>query len=123
MSVGPKTDTLYKIIVFKILGDAEHCLASVSEQCPAALNCYVAKALAVKYRITAHRTMHGIITAKMRFVTCEMLNSLEKIVMQRRACHGVVAHNGAISFTTTQLLWLLHTQPRSEHSQACIVLT
>ena len=43
--------------------------------------------------------------------------------LQRRACHGVVPHNGAISSTTKQLLWLLHTQPKSEHSQASIVLT
>ena len=37
--------------------------------------------------------------------------------LQRRACHGVVAHNGAASSHYTQLLWLLHTQPRSEHAQ------
>ena len=62
-----------------------------------------------------------------RFVTLlstSMVNSLEKIVMlAERACHGVVPHNGAMSSTTTQLLWLLYVQAKSVHSEACIVLT
>ena len=45
------------------------------------------------------------------------------LCLQRTACHGVLSHNGAISSTTKQLLWLLHTQPKSKHSQASIVLT
>jgi len=54
----------------------------------------------------------------------KVLNSLGKLsCFQRRACHGVVPHNGAISSTTTYLLWLLHTQAKSKQSQACIVLT
>ena len=37
------------------LNNVEHCVASVSKQWTVALNCYVAKALQVKYEITAHR--------------------------------------------------------------------
>ena len=42
--------------------------------------------------------------------------------LQRRACHGVVPHNGIISSTTRSWLWLLYAQAKSEHSQACIIL-
>ena len=36
----------------------------------------------------------------------------------RRACHGAIPHNGAISSTTTQLLWLLYTQAKSVQSHS-----
>ena len=36
----------------------------------------------------------------------------------RRACHGVVPHNGAISSPSTQLLWLLYTQANSDQSHS-----
>ena len=40
-----------------VLKQTFHCgaMPRVSKQCIAALNCYVAKALPVKYQITAHR--------------------------------------------------------------------
>ena len=42
-------------------GNVEHCGASVSKQCTTALHdCYVAKALLVKYQITARPFMHGM---------------------------------------------------------------
>ena len=56
----------------------------------------------------------------MRFVICEILNSLEKTVKpaEKSKSWSIVAHNGAIKFfyLTTQLLWLLHTKTKSEHS-------
>ena len=97
----------------------------MSKQFTVVLNCYVAKALLVKYQITAHPPWMDIHVAKTRFVTLlstKMLNTSKLSCLQRRACHGVVPHNGAIPSTTTQLLWLLHTQVKSEHSQACILL-
>ena len=40
------------------------------------------------------------------------------MLVYRRACHGAVPQNGAISSTTTQLLWLLYTQAESEQSHS-----
>ena len=42
--------------------------------------------------------------------------------LQRRAFHREIPHNRAICPTSTQLLWLLQLQAKSEHSLACIVL-
>ena len=72
------------------LGNVEHCRGSVSKQCTMALNCYVAKALPVKYQITGHTAWHRPI-AKTKFVT---INSI--ITLAEKACHGVIPHNGAI---------------------------
>ena len=104
-------------------GNVEHCGASVSKQSTVALKCYVVKALPVKSQITAHRPCMAYI-AKTRFVTLlsTKIAQIKLSCSQRRACHGVVTHNGAISSTTKQLLWLLHTQDKPEHSQACTVL-
>ena len=45
----------------KILGNVEHCGASVSKQCTVALNCYIAKTL-ITNKVSDHSTqaMHGI---------------------------------------------------------------
>ena len=69
--------------------NVQHCGVSVSKQCSVVLNLnYVAKALPVKYQITAHR----LCMAYSKFVTINSIVMLAK----RRACHGVVQHNGAI---------------------------
>ena len=52
----------------------EHCGASVSKQYTAILNCYVAKALPVKYQITAHRPWH--VAKKKKFCHSTVCKSL-----------------------------------------------
>ena len=42
--------------------------------------------------------------------------------MQKTACYEVVSYSGANCPTRKQLLWLLQSQTKSEHSLACIVL-
>ena len=66
------------------------------------IDCYGAKALAVKYQITRH-------TGKLSWV-------------QSKAFHEVVPHNRVIRLTSMKLLRLLQLQDKSEHSLACIVL-
>ena len=70
------------------------------------IDCYGAKALPLKYQITAHRPfMHGIYIAKTEFVTLlstKVLNSLEKLSwLQRRPFHYEVPHNRAITVHAT----------------------
>ena len=76
-------------------GNVEHCGLSVSKQCTSTLNYFVAKALPVKYQITAHRPcMHGIYRYNK---VCICLIAQRKLsCLQTRACHEVVPHNGAI---------------------------
>ena len=75
------------------------------------LNCYVAKALSVKYQITAHRL-------------CMALAKTNSIVMlaEKSLSWSSTTQWSQVS-ATTQLLWPLDTQAKSEHSQAYIVLT
>jgi len=52
--------------------------------------------------------------AKTKFVT---VNSIVMLA-EKSLSWSSIPHIGAIFFTTTQLLWLLDTQAKSEHSQA-----
>ena len=66
--------------------------------------------MASKFEIWKLKMNHPWHVAKTRFETLlsEVLNSLEKSSwLQKRACHGVVPHNGATCPTSTQLLRLL----------------
>ena len=57
--------------------NVEHCGASASKQYIVGLNCYIAKALPVKYQIITHRLWH-VATS---LLSAKVLNTLEKIVM------------------------------------------
>ena len=70
--------------------NVEHCGASASKRYIAALNCYIAKALPVKYQIITHRLWH---------VAKQGLSLSEKVL--RKNWHDSrkswrVPHNGAI---------------------------
>jgi len=75
-----------------------------------ALNCYVAKALPVKYQITAHTAWHRPI-AKTKFVT---INSI--VTLAEKSLSWSSTTQWSHFSTTTQLLWLLDMQAKSEHS-------
>ena len=65
------------------------------------LNCCSAKALPVRYQVTAHGMLEKHV-AKMWFVaplSTKVVNNLQKSFM--------VAENGAVCPTSAQLLWLL----------------
>ena len=89
----------------RIPSNIKHCEASVSKQYTTALNCYIAKALPVKYQITAHRLWHIGKQGLSLHCLWKCLTAYRKLSqLQRIACHGVVPYNGDICPTCATTL-------------------
>ena len=111
---------------YRYWGNIKHCGARVSKQCTVTLNCYVARLY--QWSIRSQLTGHSWHIAKTRFVTLlstKMLNSLEKIVMlaEKNLSWCSTAQWSHFFYHYAATLGVIYTQAKSEHSQACIVLT
>ena len=86
-------------------------------QCTVGLKCYVAKALPCS-EVSNHSTQAIYDILLMKFVT---INSI--VILAEKSLSWSSTTQWSHFSTTTQLLWLLDTQAKSEHSQPYIVLT
>ena len=96
----------------------------MSKQCTAALNCYLAKALPVKYQNTPQQAVHGIYIARRRFVTLlsKKMEMLNKIVMlpEKSLSWSSTIYEAIFFYDYTATLAVVCTQAESEYSQTCI---